>query len=388
MSGDVMAEHAGDVVERQREGKVSRTLVKRAAMAVIALAGLAGGGMYCWNWWTISRFRVATDDAYLQADYTSIAPKVSGYIRDVLVADNQHVKAGQALAHIDPRDFATALAQAKAEVAAGWAAVANDSAQITLQLSVVQQAKANRRADMANLRFAREDSRRYTALAVSGAGSVQDAQRADANAREVAARVQSDRSALLAARRKIAVLATDREEVMSLLKRDEAAEHQAALNLSYTTIVSPIDGTVGARSLRIGQYVEAGTDLMAIVPLHAVYVVANFKETQLTRVRPGEPAQLDVDTFPDHVLRGRVDSIAPASGLEFALLPPDNATGNFTKIVQRIPVKIVLDAGDPLSGLLRPGMSVEASVDTKGASLASQQTPQTREPSSRKVTAR
>jgi membrane fusion protein, multidrug efflux system len=163
---------------------------------------------------------------------------------------------------------------------------------------------------------------------------------------------------------------SEREQAVAQRARDEATAEQARLNLGYTTIVAPVAGTVGARSLRVGQYVAAGTQLMAVVPLDAVYVVANFKETQLTYVRSGQPVEIEIDSFPGVTLKGHVDSLAPASGLEFALLPPDNATGNFTKIVQRIPVKIVFDPSE-LNGLLRPGMSVEPSIDTKSAARAS-----------------
>jgi len=167
------------------------------------------------------------------------------------------------------------------------------------------------------------------------------------------------------AQKQVDVLRAKLESAQAMLAQREAADHQAELNLSYTNIVAPTDGTVGVRTLRVGQYVQAGTQLMAVVPLQAVYVTANYKETQLTDVRPGQPATISVDMFPDTVVHGHVDSIAPASGEEFALLPPDNATGNFTKIVQRIPVKIVVDRHDPLAGMLRPGMSVEPTIDTK-----------------------
>jgi membrane fusion protein (multidrug efflux system) len=173
-----------------------------------------------------------------------------------------------------------------------------------------------------------------------------------------------------AAEKQIGVLQAQLAQANAALSQQQAIEHQAELNLSYTTISAPVDGTVGARTLRVGQYVQAGTQLMAVVPLQAVYVVANYKETQLTDVRPGQPVTIDIDTFPGTTVHGRVDSLAPASGQEFALLPPDNATGNFTKIVQRIPVKIVVDKGDPLAGMVRPGMSVEPTIDTKPPAAA------------------
>jgi membrane fusion protein (multidrug efflux system) len=200
----------------------------------------------------------------------------------------------------------------------------------------------------------------------TGYGTVQRAQQAETALKEKTAQLRHDRASLLVAERKVDVLRTERRRAEASRDRSLANRHQAELNLSYTTISTPVDGTVGARSLRVGQFVQAGTALMAVVPLHAVYVVANYKETQLSRVRPGQPASVEIDSFPGVELEGHVDSLSPASGLEFALLPPDNATGNFTKIVQRIPVKIVLD-DEKLEGLLRPGMSVEPTIDTRPA---------------------
>ncbi len=189
------------------------------------------------------------------------------------------------------------------------------------------------------------------------------------------AELQRDRAALTAAKQRIAVLTTAKAKAETQVQRLESFQAQAELNLSYTTITAPIDGTVGARSLRTGQYVQAGTQLMAVVPLKAVYVVANFKETQLSEVRNGQPVEISIDGLPGITVKGRVDSLAPASGLEFALLPPDNATGNFTKIVQRIPVKIALELDGDLLGRLRPGMSAEPVIDTRpiaeGAKIAS-----------------
>jgi membrane fusion protein (multidrug efflux system) len=195
---------------------------------------------------------------------------------------------------------------------------------------------------------------------------VQRAQQTEAALGEKIAQMQGSRAGLIAAQKQVDVLTTERSSAEAQRDHNQAVAHQAELNLSYTTIVAPVDGSVGARSLRVGQYVQAGSQLMAVVPLHAVYVVANFKETQLTYVRQGQAVDVDVDTFPGVKLRGHVDSLSPASGLEFALLPPDNATGNFTKIVQRIPVKIVFD-DDTLVGLLRSGMSVTPTIDTKQA---------------------
>ncbi len=322
-----------------------------------------------YGYFTTGRYLETTDDAYVKADSTIISPKVSGYIAQVLVGDNEPVKAGQVLALIDDRDFRTALKQAEADVAGSEAAVRNLDAQLALQQPIIEQGTADVAAAEANLKFAQEERARYDDLMKSGSGTIQRAQQTDAALREKTAQVQHSQSGLLAAQRKVDVLTTDRAKATAQLDHARAVAQQAALNLSYTEISAPVDGTVGARSLRVGQYVQAGTQLMAVVPLDAVYVVANFKETQLTNVRNGQPVEIRIDGFRGTRLRGHVDSLSPASGLEFALLPPDNATGNFTKIVQRVPVKIALDDRS-LTGLLRPGMSAEPTVNTKATVLA------------------
>jgi len=351
----------------------ARNMVRRAALVLALLAGTTALAYYGHDYWTRGRYLETTDDAYVKADSTIIAPKVSGYIAKVLVGDNEKVKAGQLLAKIDDRDFKAALDQARADVAAAEASVRNIDAQLELQQPIIEQSTADVAAADANLKFAQEERARYDDLMKSGSGTIQRAQQTDAALRASNAQLQHAKSGLLAAQRKIDVLTTQRAQAAAQLERARAVAQQAALNLSYTEITAPVDGTVGARSLRVGQYVQAGTQLMAVVPLDAVYVVANFKETQLTHVRPGQPVELHVDSFRSRTLHGRVDSLSPASGLEFALLPPDNATGNFTKIVQRVPVKIVLD-DHSLTGLLRPGMSAVPTIDTKATVLADRET--------------
>jgi membrane fusion protein (multidrug efflux system) len=347
----------------------SRQAIRRAGLAFVTALGATGATVFGHYYLTTGRYLETTDDAYVQADSTIIAPKVSGYIAEVLVADNEPVKAGQVLARIDDRDFKTASKQAQADVAAAEAAVKNLNAQIELQQPLIEQQAAEVDATEANLKFAQEERARYDELMKSGAGTVQRAQQTDAALRSQTAQLQQAKAAWSAAKKKIEVLSTERAKAVAELDHARAVEQQAALNLSYTQITAPVDGTVGARTLRVGQYVQAGTQLMAVVPLDQVYVVANFKETQLTHVRNGEPVELRVDSFHSTRLKGHVDSLSPASGLEFALLPPDNATGNFTKIVQRVPVKIVLD-DQSLNGLLRPGMSAEPTVNTKSAVVA------------------
>ncbi|MGK9233630.1 HlyD family secretion protein [Inquilinus limosus] len=347
-----------------------RRFGRKALLLPLGVVVLAGAAWFGWNWWTVGRFLESTDDAYVKADSTIIAPKVSGYIAEVLVQDNQAVTAGQPLARIDDRDYAVALDRAKADVLAAQADVANAEAAIQQQAAAIDQARATVGVDQAAVTFAQQQFDRYTALAKTGNGSVQQAQQVTSNLQSATATLQRDQAAVTAAEKQLDVLRAQLEKAKAALAADQAAQRQAELNLGYTTITAPVAGTIGNRSLRVGQYVQAGTQLMAVVPLAETYVVANFKETQLTDVHPGQPVDISVDTYPDAEIHGHVDSLSPASGQEFALLPPDNATGNFTKIVQRIPVKIVLDRDEPLAGQLRPGMSVIATIDTKDAAAA------------------
>ncbi len=353
-----------DKVELPQSASKQRWL-RKVLLTGASLLVLAGAVHFGWQYWTVGRFEVSTDDAYVKADNTTIAPKVSGYIAAVLVGDNEPVKAGQVLAQIDDRDYKVALEQAKADVAAAKAAVSNKQAALDAQQSIIEAARATIGVDQANEAFAEEDDKRYAHLATTGYGSVQNAQQAASRIAVAKASVARDQASLTTALQQFDVLKAELLQAKAALAHSEAAQDQAQLNLSYTEIVSPADGVVGNRTLRVGQYVQAGTQLMSVVPLAQAYIVANYKETQLTGVRSGQPVEIEVDTFPGAVVRGHVDSIAPASGQEFALLPPDNATGNFTKIVQRIPVKIVLDPGSPLAGDLRPGMSVYPAIDIK-----------------------
>jgi membrane fusion protein (multidrug efflux system) len=340
-----------------RSGRLKRILVAGAAALVLATAG-----WYGWDYWTVGRFLVSTDDAYVKADNTTIAPKVSGYLADVLVGDNERVKAGQVLAKIDDRDFKVALDQAKADVVAAEAAVASKRAQLDVQQAVIEAAKATLDVDTAAKTFAEQENKRYTDLATTGYGSVQNAQGAQSRNAGAQAAVQRDVANLVSAQKQVELLKAEITQAIAAAARARAIQAQAELNLGYTTIVAPMDGVVGNRTLRVGQFVQAGTQLMSLVPATGAYVVANFKETQLTDVRKGQKVDIAVDMFPGQTVHGHVDSLAPASGQEFALLPPDNATGNFTKVVQRIPVKIALDA---TAIELRPGMSVIPTIETQ-----------------------
>ncbi len=339
-----------------RKGAIRRFLLAGTAVAV-----LVGAAWYGWDYWTVGRFLVSTDDAYVKADNTTIAPKVSGYLSEVLVGDNERVAAGQVLARIDDRDFKVALDQAKADVAAAEAAVTSKRAQLEVQQAVIAAAKATIEVDTATQTFASQENKRYTDLAATGYGSVQNAQSAQSRNAGAQAAILRDTANLASAQKQVELLKAEIAQAIAAAGRASALQQQAELNLGYTTITSPINGIVGNRTLRTGQFVQAGTQLMSLVPATGAYVVANFKETQLTAVRKGQPVEIAVDMFPGQVVHGHVDSLAPASGQEFALLPPDNATGNFTKVVQRIPVKIALD-NTPIE--LRPGMSVIPTIET------------------------
>jgi membrane fusion protein, multidrug efflux system len=330
-----------------------------ATAAALLLAAAAWGGQY---YWTVGRFLVSTDDAYVKADNTTIAPKVSGYLTEVLVGDNERVKAGQVLARIDERDFKVALDQAKADVAAADAAINSKKAQLDVQQAVIAAAKATIDVDTANKTFASQENKRYTDLAATGYGSVQNAQQAQSRNASADAAILRDTANLASAEKQVELLKAEIVQATAAAARASAIQRQAELNLGYTTITAPIDGVVGNRTLRVGQFVQAGTQLMSLVPASGAYIIANYKETQLTHVAQGQRVDIEVDMFPGKVVHGHVDSLAPASGQEFALLPPDNATGNFTKVVQRIPVKITLDQNPSVD--LRPGMSVIPTIQT------------------------
>ena len=342
-------------------GSSSKDKLRRLLMAGAAVAVLAGASWYGFDYWTVGRFLVSTDDAYVKADNTTVAPKVSGYLHEVQVGDNEHVRAGQVLARIDDRDFKVALDQAKADVAAAEAAITSKRAQLDVQQAIIDAARATLDVDTASATFATQENKRYTDLAATGYGSVQNAQAAQSRNAGAQAAIERDKANLASALKQVELLKAEIVQASAAASRANALQHQAELNLSYTTIIAPIDGVVGNRTLRAGQYVQAGTQLMSLVPASGAYVIANFKETQLTNVQAGQPVDIEVDMFPGKPVHGHVDSLAPASGQEFALLPPDNATGNFTKVVQRIPVKIQLDSS---SVELRPGMSVIPTIQT------------------------
>ena len=315
---------------------------------------------------------VWTDDAYVTAHYATIAPRISGQIATVEVDDNQSVHAGQVLATIDDRDFRTSLANAEAMLERDRAEVNDETASIQRQPAVVSQSDAQISGNAAQLGFAQENARRYRNLAATGAGTLQDRQQADMSLQQAQAAIDQARASSDAARKQVPILEAQRAAAMATVKSDEARVEQARLDLSYTRILAPIDGMVGERTVQVGNYVAPGATLMVVVPLDAVYIVANYREVALNHVLPGQHVRIHVDAY-DMMLDGIVDSVPPASGAAFGAIQPNNATGNFTKIVQRLPVKIVVAPGQPAARLLRVGFSVETTIHTGLAPVKDEQ---------------
>ncbi|OIQ96599.1 putative multidrug resistance protein EmrK [mine drainage metagenome] len=346
-------------------------MTKRKALIFVGTAlglALAVSG---YEWLTNWRFHEDTDDAYLRSDITSISPKVGGHVADLAVTDNQHVRKGQLLLRIDDRDYRARVAEMQALVAAREAALANLEARIALQQSNVSAAEARVGSASAEVVRSRADLARSRALVRDQFVSRQMLDTHQADSLKATSAMRAAEATAQASRREFAVL--DSEHAMDLAQLDQArAQLEAArLDLAHTVVTAPVDGVVGNRGVEVGEYVRPGTPLLSVVPLTHVWVEANFKETQIAHMRPGQPVGVSIDAFPGQEIAGRVDSLSPASGADFSLLPPDNATGNFTKVVQRIPVKILLDPGRALAGKLRPGMSAVVTVDTHGRAVAS-----------------
>jgi membrane fusion protein (multidrug efflux system) len=306
---------------------------------------------------------VWTDDAYVTVHYATIAPRISGQLATVPVDDNDVVKTGQVLATLDPRDNETALASAKAAVARDRSQLDEISATVSRQPSIIAEQQAAVASARAKLAFAQADARRYGNLAATGAGTTREHQQADSTLQQGQASLDGAEASLDAARRQLDVLKAQRSAAGAAVEADEAQLEQRKLNLSYTQIRAPIDGIVGERSVQVGNYVGPGTTLMTVVPLDEVYIEANYREVALLHVRSGQPVTIHLDAY-NIDLKGTVDSVPPASGAAFAPIAPNNATGNFTKIVQRLPVKIVVTPGQPLAKLLRVGLSVETTIHT------------------------
>ena len=306
---------------------------------------------------------VWTSDAYVMVHYATIAPRISGQVATVEVDDNDVVKTGQVLATLDPRDNETALASAEAAVARDKSRFDEISTTVARQPSIIAEQEAAVASARAKLTFAQDNARRYGNLATTGAGSTQEHQLADTTLAQDQASLDSAEASLDAARQQLDVFKAQRSAAKATVKADEAQLEQAKLNLSYTQLQAPIDGMVGERSVQVGNYVGPGTTLMTVVPLDQVYIEANYREVDLLHVRGGQPVTIHVDAY-NIDLKGTVVNVPAASGAAFAPIAPNNATGNFTKIVQRLPVKIVVTPGQPLAKLLRVGLSVETTIHT------------------------
>ena len=321
-----------------------------------------------WNRWTGAARLETTDDAYTAGDVTPLSARVSGYITTVAVNDYQPVHKDDLIAQIDPSDYEAELALAEANLAAAQASLANLVNQRDIQRALIRQAEATIDATQADVvRYDLEAKRQRDLLRFSSAGTPQLSEQADANDKRANAQLKLNQAQLDQQKAALEGLAIQEKQIQAQIHAAEAQVTLARDNLRYTHIVSPADGLVGQRQVRPGQFVNVGTQVIVVVPLPNIWVIANYKETQMTNVRIGQPAHVTVDAFPDLVLTGHVDSWSPGTGSTFALLPPDNATGNFTKVVQRVPVKIALDGHPALGALVRPGMSVEATIDTGGA---------------------
>lgn len=367
-----MAEHApesnqqAEAEKAERPKSLSNPKVRRG-LIIAAIVVLLAGGYWYYNRQTYGKFQQSTDNAYIAADSVIIAPKIAGYVERVLVTENQSVAAGAPLVQLDVRDYRAQTNQVEAQIAASLAGADTIRAQQREQEAAIGQARAQLAAASAQAGLAAEQVARYRPLAASGAEPREKLDQLQAQAREAQAQVAAARASLLAAQRRQGTLNEQIDQANSQANAARAQLEAARLNLSSTTLRASIAGRVGDLTVRVGQFVQPGQRLMSVVPTGRLYVTANFKETQLGLMRPGQPVTLEVDALPDLELTGRVESVAPGTGAEFSILPPQNATGNFTKIVQRVPVRISIRATPQIMRLLVPGMSVVATVDTRAA---------------------
>jgi membrane fusion protein (multidrug efflux system) len=361
-----VAERAPQEAPGETEKPASKSLLRRrpfaSALGALLLAAAVGGG---YVWWESAGHFESTDDAFIAARQIAIAPKISGYVNAVPVTDNQHVAAGDVIASLDDRDYRVALDQANAQVASAWASIENIDAQTTVQRAQIESAQAQADQARAALVFAQQQQERYQHLARTGYGSEQNAQQYNSQLDQQQAALKSAQAAVVVAQRQIESLKAQRDSAQASLAQASAQRDQAQLNLSYAKVVAVEPGRVVNLTAEPGEFAQAGTNLTMFVP-DETWVTANFKENQLDAMRPGEPVTLSIDAYPERDIHGRVASVQPGSGTAFSLLPAQNATGNYVKVVQRVPVKIVID-NLPKDVALGPGMSVVPSVRVNAA---------------------
>jgi membrane fusion protein, multidrug efflux system len=344
-------------------------VARRTIIASAVAIALAAGGAFGAHWWVSGRYVISTDDAYVRAHNTTLASKISGYVATIPTEDNAPIRAGDVIATIDDGDYKLAADAAREKVATQQATVDRIGPQIAAQAANVEQAKAQMISAQAAAKRMQLEFERQQALAAQKFASEQALEQAVANRDQAAASVASAQAVIDGAAATLDVLKAQQQEAARTLDELKTAQAKAERDLSFTVIRAPVDGVFGNRAVQTGDYVQTGQRIASLVPLDDVYVEANFKETQLAQLRPGQPVSISVDALPEHAIEGTVASLSPASGAVFSLLPPDNATGNFTKIVQRLPVRIEVPAKVAAQRLLRPGMSVVVSVDTKPAKV-------------------
>jgi membrane fusion protein (multidrug efflux system) len=354
----------GESIEGER---VSRRLSTRAMLLLLGCALLIAAIVWGVQWWTVGRFFETTDDAYLQADSMTVAPKVSGYVTEVYVTDNQTVSVGQPLMRLDSRLYEAVLGQAKATIAARKADITRGQAELLQHQASIVQYRAQLEGAKLSDEYAVSQVKRYEPLVATGAETGERLAELRNTRNQAAATVAADAAALQAAERQIAASQAQIDQSRAQLDAAEENTREAQLDTQDTVVRSTLAGRVGDRAVRVGQYVQPGTRLMTIVPVQDIYLTANFKETQIGWMRAGQAVTIHVDALPGTDLKGTVESFSPGTGSQFSLLPAENATGNFTKIVQRVPVRIRIDADAETRSLLLPGLSVSVRVDTRSA---------------------
>ena len=348
--------------------------MKKIILPVIALALVGIAGYFGYEWLTDGRYHETTDNAYLESDLVALSPKVSGYVATLLAAENQTVKKGDLLLTIDDATFAAQLDKANAVLEARKSAVLTMDQQIELQKAAIDQARAQIRVAVVDLNRAHDDFARYKDLVKKGAASRQRYDYAVADQDKARAQLTAAKATLAVEKGRLSVLNAQKTEAQSAVTQALAEVDLAQQALDDTVLRAPFDGVVGNRSVQVGALVQPGQQLLILVPLPNVYVVANFKETQISGLAPGQQVSVEIDAYPDQIFVGEVDSFSPATGAEFSLLPPENATGNFTKITQRVPVRIKLTPNE-MTASLRPGLSVVVDVDVRDVpTLAARET--------------
>lgn len=352
----------GQALEAPKQARASR---RKLILTVLGLAVIGGGAFYGHQWWTVGRFLQETDDAYIGADVVSLSPYVAGMVTKVAVRDNEAVKAGQLLVTIDRRPFQAVLDKAEAAIQGQQANLSNIEANYRLQLSLIDEAKAGLASAEAQVSQTKLDQDRYQRLSTTSVTPIETYQKAVTAYQQAVASKEKADATLAAEKQKLAVLDTQRDQAKAELANAAADKEKALLDMGYTEIRSPVDGVIGNRSAREGGYAPLGAELLSVIPSSGLWVDANFKESQLGRLHVGQSVDVEADIFPGEIFRGRVESIAPGTGSVFSVLPAENATGNFTKIVQRVPVRIALDGDASMLGRLRPGLSVVAEIDTR-----------------------